>query len=791
MKRYRKHFLIGSGLLLLAAFWFSLPKVLFTKPFAAVLLDNKGKLLQARIASDGQWRFEASYAVPEKFEKAITCFEDKRFYYHPGFDPIAFARAIYLNLKYKSVVSGGSTISMQVIRLHRNKARTIGEKIIEIVLALRLELRHTKKEILQLYAGHAPFGGNVVGLQAASWRYFGRDASQLSWGEVASLAVLPNSPSLVRPDKNRLLLLTKRNKLLTQLHKEGILDLETYQLALLEPIPQKPLPLPNFAPNLVNSLWEGKLGLLPKQALVSTTLDRELQVQTTDILERHHQQLKGNGVNNAAALILDIEKNEVLAYVGNVFHPKEPEVESYVDMIPARRSPGSTLKPLLYAAMLQDGLLLPSTLLADIPTQVAGYMPQNFDLQYDGAVHANEALARSLNVPAVRMLQQYRTERFYFLLKQLGIKSLDKGASHYGLSLILGGGENSMWEISGAYASLARMLNHFGMLSGKYNPKDLAAPKLIAAGKQIQTSLQAASEYTPPLNAGAIWQTFEAMQDLVRPGDEQNWSQYISSRRVAWKTGTSFGFRDAWAIGLTSRYLVCVWVGNADGEGRPGLTGVSAAAPILFDLIKLVPRSNWFNQPYDNMQQEIICTKSGNKASEICLQTDTQWIVKSRMPQDICSYHQWIHLDKSRKYRVSSDCEATANMIHQSWFVLPPSMEWYYKSKDASYAKLPPWKPGCEGNNLAPMMELIYPKRLSSIYIPKELDGEEGKAVFEVAHRNKETKIYWHLDGKFIGTTQEFHKLALSPEAGKHLLILEDELGERIELPFEVVRNLP
>jgi len=788
--RLKKRLLLGSlAFLLLIGFWFSLPKKLFKTPYAVVLLDKKGQLLQARIAQDGQWRFEPSYAIPEKFEKAIVCFEDKRFFLHPGFDPIAFGRAIYLNLKYGAVVSGGSTISMQVIRMSRQKPRTFLEKIIEIMLAFRLELSYSKKEILQLYAAHAPFGGNVVGLQAAAWRYFGREASQLSWGEICSLAVLPNSPALVRPDKNSHALLDKRNKLLTKLLVTGQISNEAHLLSLLEPIPQKPLPLPNLAPNLLNSLSETTLNITVNNALVQTTLSKELQLQTNTILELHHQKLKGNGVNNLAALIIDIEKNEVMAYVGNIYHPEDAAIESYVDMIPAKRSPGSTLKPLLYAAMLHDGLLLPKSLLADIPTQVAGYMPQNFNLSYDGAVHANIALARSLNVPAVRMLQQYRTERFYDLLNRLGISSLDKGASHYGLSLILGGGENSMWEISSVYASLARQLNHFGSNSGRFEPKDFAYPKII---KGSLPKVIPQKSNTAPINAAAIWHMFEAMQDLVRPGEEENWTQYISSRRVAWKTGTSFGFRDAWAIGLTPRYLVCVWAGNADGEGRPGLTGVQAAAPVLFDLIQLLPQATWFEQPYDNMKKQLICKQSGNKASDFCIENDTVWIIKSKTPQPNCTYHQLIHLDKSGKFRVSSHCESPTNMVHQSWFVLPPAMEWYFKSKDANYKMLPHWKPGCQNmEEQNPMMEIIYPKRLSSLYIPKEIDGVEGKAVIELAHRNRNTKVFWYLNGKYLGTTREFHQMGISPPAGKHQLIVEDENGERIELPFEVVRNLP
>ncbi len=774
----------------LPAFWFSLPKPLFQKPYSCILLDQNGKLLQAKIAEDGQWRFKEEKEVPEKFAKAIICFEDKRFYYHPGIDPMAIGRAIYLNVKHRKVLSGGSTLSMQVIRLSRNKNRSFYQKFLEMILTLRLELGYSKAEILSLYANHAPFGGNVVGLQTAAWRYFGRSADQLSWGEAASLAVLPNSPSLVRPDKNRNLLLEKRNHLLDQMMAKGIIDEQTCTLSKQESIPNQALPLPDHAPNLLASLKQGLLGEQKITPILKTTIDLHLQESVNEILERHHQQLKANGINNVAALIMEVETGHVKVYAGNVNHPEDPEIESYVDMIPARRSPGSTLKPLLYAALLQDGLILPKSLVADIPTQVAGYTPQNFDLQYDGAVPADKALARSLNIPAVRMLQQYRYERFYFLLKQLGIKSLNKGAGHYGLSLILGGGENSMWEISGIYASLARMLNHYGTYSGKYNPEDLKPP-LILAQKETTGSTASLQNFSNQflLSAGSVYNTFEAMQELVRPGEEQSWNAFSSSKRIAWKTGTSFGFRDGWAIGITPKHVVCVWVGNADGEGRPGLTGVSTAAPILFEIFKLLPYTPWFPIPYDAMRWTTICRESGNLPSNFCNHIDTIWSTKTIGTPPLCTYHQLIHTDQNMQYRVNSNCESPSRMKHVCWFVLPPAMEWYYKNHDPNYHNLPLWRSDCADNSSQSVMEMIYPRRSNKIYVPIELDGSSGKCVFEVAHRNKLAKIYWHLDEKFIGCTREFHQMGLNPSPGKHVLVLVDENGERLEQYFEVIKK--
>ncbi len=785
----RKWFLliISVGVI---AFYFSVPEPLFKKPYSTILLDRDGKLLQARIAADGQWRFPDEGEVPEKFAKALITFEDKRFYYHPGIDPLALGRAFLLNLKQNRIVSGGSTISMQVVRLARNKPRNFFQKFIELILAFRLELGYSKNEILSLYVNHAPFGGNVVGLQTASWRYFGRDANQLSWGEAASLAILPNSPAMVRPDRNRNILLNKRNLLLDAMQRKGIIDKETCMLAKQEPIPQKPLPLPESAPHLLGSMVGGLLNPDDKKyPVIHSTLQAGLQESVSHIIERHHQQLAANGIQNAAALVMEVESGNVLAYVGNVYHPNQPETDSYVDIIPSKRSPGSTLKPILYAAMLQDGLILPHSLLADIPTQIAGYTPQNFDLQNDGAVPASKALARSLNIPAVRMLQQYRIERFYTLLHKLGIHSLNKGAAHYGLSVILGGGENSLWELSGMYASMARILNHFPKYNSRYDIRDIHEPIVLQNEKpNIINRNRSSFSKEFVLGAGSIYCTFEAMQDIMRPGDEYLWSQFTSSKHIAWKTGTSFGFRDGWAVGVTPKQVVVVWVGNADGEGRPTLTGISTAAPILFEIFKHLPNAGWFEPPFDDLQKVITCKQSGFVASSICDDKDSVYSPGKFKTLPACMYHQMVHTETSGKFRVNSDCASPSAMLHKSWFVLPPAMEWYYKNHDADYKTLPPWRADCvNSQNSGSPMEMIYPKKSTRIYVPIELDGTIGKCVFELAHRNKQSNIYWHLDEKYIGKTNAFHQMALNPKPGKHKLTLVDENGETLEQYFEII----
>lgn len=776
--------LLAVSILLLALFYLSLPKLLFRSPTSFVIEDASGQLLAASIAVDGQWRFPATSEVPEKFAKCITTFEDKRFYYHPGIDLLALARAIRQNIASRHIISGGSTISMQVIRMSRNRDRTLWQKLIEAFLAMRLEAGYSKTDILKLYAANAPFGSNVVGLDAAAWRYFGRAPERLSWAETAVLAVLPNAPALIHPGRNRAQLLAKRNALLDKLASAGTIDLETAHLAKLEPLPDKPHPLPRLAPHLLERFKQDYPDLDLNTTRVATTIRASLQQQVADIVDRYHRNLSANGIQNAAALVLEVETGKALAYIGNIHTPQNSSAESQVDMITSLRSPGSTLKPLLYAAMLTDGLILPNTLIADVPTQIGGYAPQNYDLGYDGAVPASRALSRSLNIPAVKMLQQYKYQRFHPFLKSLGIQTLNRPAGFYGLSMILGGCEVTPWQLAGTYASMVRTLNHYERYSTNYNRADYHGPVYV---NDTHEPPKEGTERASIIDHASLYFTFQAMNEVMRPGEEALWEQFASSKKIAWKTGTSFGFRDGWAIGLTPAHVVCVWVGNADGEGRPGLTGINTAAPILFDIFDLLPSPGWFNPPLDRMVQTAVCAQSGHLAGPDCPNPDTLYIPVPGHRSTVCPYHQTIHTNKEGTLRVTADCAAPADIVAAKWFVLPPAMEYYYKPRHSNYRELPPYAPGCTDGTPGLVMEMIYPKNNARIYIPLEIDGQRGQVIFNAAHRKRGSKIFWHLDDTFVGETETFHQLALEIPPGEHRITLVDDDGTRISQRFEIL----
>lgn len=782
MKKKFLHYLKSPyviGLFILFFLWiFFSNSVEFDVPTSTLLESNDGNLLAAKIASDGQWRFPEIDSVPEKFQLAIRYFEDEYFYVHPGINPVSIFRALWQNIRAGKIVSGGSTITMQVVRLDQgNSRRTIFQKIKEIIKAVHLELAHSKKEILCLYASHAPFGGNIVGLEAAAWRYYSRPPSQLSWGEITTLAVLPNAPSLIYPGKNQEQLLIKRNRLLDKLYKKNVIDQTTSELAKEEPLPGRPKPLPSIAGHLLErACKEGHEG-----KRIITSIDFSLQKQAYHILSRYHHLLKQNEVYNAAVLVLDVVTGNTLAYLGNT-NCGDVEEGCQVDIITSPRSTGSVMKPFLYASMLNDGIILPNTLIPDIPTYIAGYSPKNFEKSYDGAVPAGNALSRSLNVSAVRMLREYGIDKFHDVLQKLKITSINQPAGHYGLSVILGGAEATLWELTGCYAAMARTLNNYRKYYSIQPYYNFSMPDYIKTDKGENKNDQ------PVFSAAAIWQTMEVLSSVRRPREESGWEQYASSKKIAWKTGTSFGHRDAWAIGTTPRYTVGVWIGNADGEGRPGLTGISTAAPLLFEIFKLLPESEWFVPPYDELAEIPVCKNSGYRAGELC-EVDSVYVPAEGLKTEVCPYHKLIHLDKEGKYRVSGDCYSVADMISVHWFVLPPAQEWYYKSKNAHYKVLPPFNKECEKSSTHNPMEIIYPRHKSSVYVPVNLTGQKEKIVMEAAHHDENAFIYWHLNDEFIGQTKGTHQITYAPSPGEYVLTLVDQAGESVVIQFNVVRN--
>jgi len=742
-----------------AIFLFPLKIIPKNVPYSYALYDKMGVLLGASVASDGQWRFSPG-AVPDKFAQAVIVFEDKRFYYHLGVDPIAVVRAVVSNIRAGRIVSGASTLTMQTMRLLAgNKPRTFGQKCKESLLAVMAEIRLGKASILSLYAAHAPFGGNVIGIEAASWRYFNRSPASLTWAEAATLAVLPNQPSLVHPGANRAVLLKKRNTLLQELYARGRIDAQTLELSLAEPLPAKPYPLPAGAPHYLELLKKTN----PSAARFYTDLDSGLQKNLYRILERHSRELSRKGIDNAAALIIETATGKVLAYCGNTGLDGRNGTTSAVDIVQARRSSGSLLKPFLYAAMLDSGRLLPDQLVIDIPTRIGSYKPDNNVPLYRGAVPASEALSRSLNIPAVRMLREYGISHFLDYLKRCGFTTFTRSADEYGLPLILGGGEITLYEAVYAYAQLMNVACSRSGYSG---------------------------EHVFPVSAGAAWLTVKALAEGVRPDDESLWHVFAGSKRIAWKTGTSNGNRDGWAIGTTEAYTVGVWFGNAEGQGRQDLQSIRTAAPVLFEIFASLPAAHWPAAPSENLKEETFCADSGYMAGRYCGRT-VKGFRPAQAPQGtLCPYCTAVSFTPDGRFQADmSDMTGVYEgrfPLIQNRFVLPPAVEYYYSRFAATYKKLPPFVAGHQGAHPS-QLAILFPEQGARIVIPIEIDGSAGAMIMQAAARDIGTVIYWDIDGVYLGSTQGTHTITVRPKIGTHVLTVTDSLGTRRVRTFEVL----
>lgn len=757
LKRHKK--LIRFLAVIVASFaaFLCIPVPRFNKPYSTVLTAQNGELLGAKIADDGQWRFPATTSYSDKYIACLLEYEDQQFFIHGGFNPVSFVEALVQNAKAGKIVRGGSTITMQVVRLARgDKPRTYWEKFVEVILAMRMEIHYSKLEILDLYAANAPFGGNVVGVDAAAWRYFHTSPDRLTWGEAATLAVLPNSPALIHPGRSREVLEKKRNDLLERMPNSKVfaprrlhlplLSIEDSELSQLENLPPKPFEMPMLAYHYLSDLEKAQKG-----QHIASDIDYDLQCAVIEIMNRHYESNSLNQIENAAVYVVDYLDQKIVAYIGNNLKANDAAM---VDMVKAQRSTGSILKPFLFAAMLDDGSLLPDMVLPDVPMSLSGFTPKNYSGEYWGAVTAREALQNSLNAPFVHLLRVYGQQRFHALLKELPLSGIVFDAEHYGLSLIVGGGEASLYDITNAYAKMGRKL-----------------------ADEVNESFSVEEPVKTPFSAEAIAETFDVMKGLKRPGSQTGWGGFSSSKQVAWKTGTSFGFRDAWAVGLTDRYAVGVWVGNSDGEGRPGLTGAGSAAPILFDVVGKLKDSYSYPAHTSRCVEIEVCAQSGYPKSDCC--PETKWIKAPNVENmtGVCPYHKKVFLDSTRQFQVRPDCYPVDQKCFEVFYVLPPVMEWFYKKHSSLYHVLPAFYPGCGAAHPDEVMAFVYPKSDAKVTIPIGIKGDRQQVIFEIAHRNPQKTIFWTLNNEFIGQTRLNHQMPIDVEKGSYTLRCVDEDG--------------
>ena len=747
--------------------WITMPLPDKTPTYSKQLYSEDNELISAIVSSEQQWCFPLDEKIPNDLKTCIILYEDEYINFHPGVNPISIIKSLYTNIKAGRTVRGASTLAMQVMRMkNKNAVRSWPNKIWEAVSATKYSMFHSDEKILKDWCEIAPFGGNTVGVKAAALRYFERPLDKLSWSEYALLTVMPNGPSTANLTKNRDKLRKKRDVLLKKLHTKGYFDSTSLELYMDEDLPELVQEIPQYAYHLLLYLTKK----YPEKTVFHTTVRKDIQQNTLELLNREASFLQIDDINNIAAVILDVQNNKLIAYHGNVKNKNGKF--SYVDVAQAPRSYGSLLKPLLYAFTLDKGDMLPYEMVADIPTAIGDFQPRNFDKKYRGAVPLNDILLLSLNVPAVRVLNYVGLQSFYNLIERLQLAYLNRGPEHYGLSIILGGGESSLWDLCRLFKGFAQ--NYLGY-PNPYGSVSIMKEETI---KSKNTDLN--------FSGFAIEHTVNSMADLTRPREEKSWDLYGNDYKIAWKTGTSYGHKDAWSIGFNGKYVVGVWVGNEQGEGRFNLTGISKAAPVMFKLFNLLPDNSWFNTrpSYSGKQIISVCKESGKIAGRLCSHIIKMDVERASQKYTPCTYHQEVWLDKDG-LALSEKCREKA--VHKEiFFTLPSYMEYYYKEGHLEYASLPDFHPGCsrEDNPL----KIIYPTQNVKIFLPKSGGQQENKVIMKAYHRDPEGILYWFINDNYLGnTTHGKHEVPFFGKRGMYQLQITDQHGNNDSMQFEIL----
>ncbi len=743
-----------------------LPSKIFPDDYSQVIHDSKGDILRVFLNKKQQWCFpdDNTINIPDKLKIAVINYEDEYFRWHPGVNPVSVIRAAKQNIKNKRIVSGASTLTMQLARMIKQNERTFINKIKEMFLAVKLEVYYSKDDILRLYLNHAPYGGNIRGYRAASLRYFRKNPEELSWAQAASLAVLPNAPGNVSPAVNKDILRKKRNQLLKKLLDNEEIDNATYKLAIDEPLPRRVYPFRITAHHLTRKIHNRY-----RQNTVNTTINSKIQRQIEFLCRHHTASLKRQGISNCAVILLDTETSAIKAYVGSADF-FDSNSQGQVDGVIAQRSSGSVLKPFLYALAMDEGIILPNTLIKDVPSYYEAFSPKNADKKYNGIVRSKEALVRSLNIPAVRLLNMYGVYSFYSFLKDAGVSTLFRTADDYGLPIILGGAEVTVKDM----AMLYQGLGNGGVFTQPYYLK--------------KDSTNINNNTNQLISDGACYLTLNMLKELKRPGAEYYWQQYSSQKPIAWKTGTSYGHKDAWAVGVTPKWTIAVWAGNFDGEGNPNISGASSAGTLLFDIVNYLgtdPDKIWFPFAEYDFKKIKICKATGFIAGEYCDDTEEVWAPANMKSMRMCPYHKNIHLDSAGKHQVCSYCW-DSNHTSKHYLIYPADVNYELKKRGHIPVVIPTHNRECSmiGNNKP--MRIIYPRDSAKVWIPRDFNGDFQKLVVKVAHNNPDKRLFWYLDDIYLGITTDKSRYAISVNKGWHDIIIKDEDGYTEQVRFYV-----
>ncbi len=724
---------------------------------ATLVLDRDGHWLRAFASPDEDrvWRIPVTEAeLPEALVQAVLAFEDRRFFSHPGIDPLAVLRAAVQNARAGRVVSGASTLTMQVARMMDRRPRTYAAKLREAFRALQLEFHFSKREILVHYLNLAPYGGNIEGIGAAAWFYYGRPVSKLNLDELAALAAIPNSPNRYRPDRGAAALERRRNDVLERMAEAGQISIAEAEESAALPVTAVRRSAPMLAPHASEYLRRRH----PGSAVIESTIDAELQHRVARLLGEHVRSLEPHGIGNASAVVIENETGVVRAWVGSKSF-FDVASQGQVDGALALRSPGSTLKPFVYGLALDRGLVGLHTLLEDIPIHYRDWSPENFDGEWRGVVSVQDALAASLNIPAVHLAKLIEPDGLVRLLHRVGFAGFQRDLDRFGLATVLGGCEVSLLELTNLYSSLAR--------GGLFREAALTKEDLEKERPQERW-----------LSEGAAYLLGEVLTDVARPELPDLWRDTVSMPRVAWKTGTSYGRRDAWSVGYTRRYSVGVWVGNFDAAGVPELVGARAAAPLFFAIVNALPgvhADSWLTRPRA-VETRQVCALSGDLATSSCPHTTTELALTSA-PQGSCKHHVEIEVDDENGHRLCSRCRGSRPRHSHLTVVWPPRVASHLETSGYPVERVPEHNPSCERGLVGAGPVIHRPLDGDEFVLRQGVPTDHQQIALLASAESGSGVLHWFVDDALLWSGPPGIPVLLDPKPGQHRLVAVDQEG--------------
>lgn len=728
--------------------------------YSTIIAADDGTVLYSFLSKDDKWRMMSEIKeINPVLKKTFLYKEDKYFYYHFGVNPIAVVRAAINNVFHLKKTSGASTITMQVVRLLYPAKRTYANKIIEMFRAMQLELNYSKNEILQMYFTLAPYGGNIEGVKAASLLYFGREQKMISLAQAVTLSIIPNKPTSLRPGTDNLKIKTERNYWLTRMQKDHLFSEKEINDASNEPLIIKRQNAPADAPHFSLRMKQQD----PTGTIIKTTLNKTLQQKAEAITYNHVKRLQLKNINNAAVIIIENSTHCVKAYVGsNDFN--DVLNSGQVDGVRAVRSPGSTLKPLVYALAFDKGLMTPKTIINDVPVNFGGYAPENFNEKFNGKVTVEKALAYSLNVPAVKALNQTGVPAFTAALKQAGFSTAAKQEKSMGLSIVLGGCGIKLKELAGLFSSFAN--------KGEFVPL-----------KYLQGDTSKAK--TKICSEASSYMITEILTHLIRPDLPNNYESSMHVPKIAWKTGTSYGRRDAWSVGFNKRYTVAVWVGNFNGTGVPELNGADMATPLLFDIFNSIDYNSpneWFTPPAD-IDYRLVCSETGLPANEFCTDLVMDYYIPKISFNYLCSHQKEVFVSPDENYSYCTHCIPESNYKKKFYPNIEPELISYYKASHIAFTEIPAHHPSCI--RIFP----DHPPRITSPDASREYiveKGQEQEIMLKCEVGDDVNEVYWYINDIFFKKSRKHEKIFFEPSEGINKISCSDDKGRNKNVEVKV-----